>query len=229
MTANARFSFTLTRTSVRMPFGSSMPSRNLSAWRPQTLPPSLTLTIVQDMTTIIRERLAMLVKNGVIGIVLVIAVMSLFFHPAYAIWAALGLPVAFLGAFAVMAMTGLSLNMITLVALLMAIGIVMDDSIVISDAIAEEPRTAGTAMTRAIRGTQKVLPGVLSSFLTTVAVFGAALVPGWRPRRRAGSSTDRADCCARCEPDRSLLRPAASPCTWAERRRQTLLPVPRHL
>ncbi|MDV4146086.1 efflux RND transporter permease subunit [Shimia sp. FJ5] len=137
----------------------------------QTLPPSLTLTIVQDMTTIIRERLAMLVKNGVIGIVLVIAVMSLFFHPAYAIWAALGLPVAFLGAFAVMAMTGLSLNMITLVALLMAIGIVMDDSIVISDAIAEEPRTAGTAMTRAIRGTQKVLPGVLSSFLTTVAVF----------------------------------------------------------
>ncbi len=136
-----------------------------------TLPPALTITVVQDMTTIIRDRLAMLVKNGVIGLVLVIAVMSLFFHPAYAIWAAFGLPVAFLGAFAVMAVTGLSLNMITLVALLMAIGIVMDDSIVITDAIAEEPTASGSALVRAIKGTKKVMPGVLSSFITTVAVF----------------------------------------------------------
>lgn len=135
------------------------------------LPPALTVTVVQDMTTIIRDRLAMLVKNGVIGLVLVIAVMSLFFRPAYAIWAAFGLPVAFLGAFAVMAVTGLSLNMITLVALLMAIGIVMDDSIVISDAIAQEPAASGSALARAIKGTKKVMPGVLSSFITTVAVF----------------------------------------------------------
>ncbi|MCW8842355.1 MAG: efflux RND transporter permease subunit, partial [Rhodobacteraceae bacterium] len=136
-----------------------------------TLPASLTITLVQDMTSIVRDRLAMLVKNGVIGLVLVIAVMSLFFRPGYAIWAAFGLPVAFLGAFAMMALTGLSLNMITLVALLMAIGIVMDDSIVITDAIAEEPTTSGTPPERAIAGTKKVMSGVLSSFITTVAVF----------------------------------------------------------
>ena len=134
-------------------------------------PPSLRIEVVQDMTSIVRDRLAMLVKNGVIGLVLVIAVMSLFFRPGYAIWAAFGLPVAFLGSFAIMALTGLSLNMITLVALLMAIGIVMDDSIVITDAIAEQPESAGPPLARAIAGTKKVLPGVLSSFLTTVAVF----------------------------------------------------------
>lgn len=136
-----------------------------------TLPGSVHIGIVQDMTSIVRDRLAMLVKNGAIGLILVVAVMSLFFRPGYAIWAAMGLPVAFLGAFVVMALTGLSLNMITLVALLMAIGIVMDDSIVISDAIADAAASGASRRDAAIEGTMRVLPGVLSSFATTVAIF----------------------------------------------------------
>ncbi|MEI4233919.1 efflux RND transporter permease subunit [Roseovarius sp. D22-M7] len=135
------------------------------------LPPAIRIEVVQDMTSIVRDRLTMLVQNGVIGLILVVGVMSLFFRPGYAIWAALGLPVAFLGAFVVMAVTGLSLNMITLVALLMAIGIVMDDSIVISDAIADEARNGASRIEAAIAGTRRVLPGVLSSFATTVAIF----------------------------------------------------------
>ena len=137
----------------------------------RAVPPSLRIEVVQDMTTIVRDRLAMLVRNGLAGLVLVVAVMSLFFRPGYAIWAALGLPVAFLGAFVAMALTGLTLNMITLVALLMAIGIVMDDSIVISDAIAEEAARGTSRIDAAIVGTRRVLPGVLSSFATTVAIF----------------------------------------------------------
>jgi len=134
-------------------------------------PPSLRVEVVQDMTSIVRDRLRMLVENGILGLVLVVAVMSLFFRPRYAIWAALGLPVAFLGAFVAMALTGLTLNMITLVALLMAIGIVMDDSIVISDAIAEKSAAGASPLEAAIAGTRLVLPGVLSSFITTVAIF----------------------------------------------------------
>lgn len=135
------------------------------------VPPSLRLEVVQDMTSIVRDRLTMLVQNGILGLILVVAVMSLFFRPRYAIWAAVGLPVAFLGAFIAMALTGLTLNMITLVALLMAIGIVMDDSIVISDAIAEEAAAGATRIEAAIAGTRRVLPGVVASFLTTVAIF----------------------------------------------------------
>ncbi|HTN35309.1 MAG TPA: efflux RND transporter permease subunit [Marinobacter sp.] len=129
------------------------------------------LTITQDMTSIVRDRLEMLVVNGVQGFALVVLVMSLFFRPRFAIWAVLGLPAAFMGAFLVMALTGLTLNMITLVALLMAIGIVMDDAIVITDNIANHALESNSPLDAVVSGTRQVLPGVLSSFLTTVAVF----------------------------------------------------------
>jgi multidrug efflux pump subunit AcrB len=129
------------------------------------------LTLTQDMTSIVRDRLEMLVINGLIGLALVVLVMSLFFGPRLALWAVLGLPAAFMGAFVVMALTGLSLNMITLVGLLMAIGIVMDDAIVITDNVAAHALEHASPLTAVVEGTRRVLPGVLSSFLTTVAVF----------------------------------------------------------
>ena len=131
----------------------------------------LRLSLTQDMTSIVRDRLQMLVSNGLVGLVLVVAVMSLFFRPRLAMWAVLGLPVAFMGAFFVMGVMGLSLNMITLVALLMAIGIVMDDAVVITDNIVAHAGEQKTSLEAVIAGTRQVLPGVLSSFLTTVSVF----------------------------------------------------------
>jgi multidrug efflux pump subunit AcrB len=133
--------------------------------------PGVRLAITQDMTSIVRDRLQMLVANGIVGLLLVAAVMSLFFRPRLALWAVFGLPVAFAGAFAAMALFGLSLNMITLVALLMAIGIVMDDAVVITDNIAAQAARQRSPLEAVAHGTREVLPGVLSSFLTTVAVF----------------------------------------------------------
>ncbi|PSF07153.1 AcrB/AcrD/AcrF family protein [Marinobacter fuscus] len=129
------------------------------------------LKITQNMTSIVRDRLQMLVGNGITGLLLVGLVMALFFRPRLAFWALFGLPTAFTGAFVVMALTGLSLNMITLVALLMAIGIVMDDSVVITDNIAQWHADGNNPLEAAARGTQEILPGVLSSFLTTISVF----------------------------------------------------------
>ncbi|SDN92846.1 Multidrug efflux pump subunit AcrB [Halomonas shengliensis] len=131
----------------------------------------VSLSVTQDMTSIVRDRLQMLVANGIMGLALVVLVMSLFFRPRLALWAVLGLPAAFMGAFAVMALTGLSMNMITLVALLMAIGIVMDDAIVITDNIAAHAGEGTTPLEAVVTGTRQVLPGVLSSFLTTASVF----------------------------------------------------------
>ncbi|WP_341582589.1 efflux RND transporter permease subunit [Marinobacter metalliresistant] len=129
------------------------------------------LEITQDMTSIVKDRLQMLVANGITGLLLVGLVMALFFRPRLAFWALFGLPAAFAGAFVMMVLTGLSLNMITLVALLMAIGIVMDDSVVITDNIAQRAAEGCSPLEAAVTGTQEILPGVLSSFLTTVAVF----------------------------------------------------------
>lgn len=131
----------------------------------------LRLVVTQDLTSIVRDRLRMLVENGIMGLVLVVAVMSLFFRPRLALWAVLGLPVAFMGAFFVMGVAALSLNMITMVALLMAIGIVMDDAVVITDNVAAHAGEHPGALEAVVAGTRQVLPGVLSSFLTTVAVF----------------------------------------------------------
>ncbi len=130
------------------------------------------LTITQDMTSIVADRLAMLVSNGIMGLVLVAITMSLFYRPRLAIWAILGLPIAFAGSFAVMSLLGLSLNMITLVGLLVAIGIVMDDSVVITDSIYEHISHGEGALDAVVHGVKQVMPGVMSSFLTTVAVFG---------------------------------------------------------
>jgi len=131
----------------------------------------LQLTLTQNMTSIVRDRLEMLVSNGIAGLALLIVVMGLFFRPRLALWAVLGLPVAFMGAFFVMSLSGLSLNMITLVALLMAIGIVMDDAVVIVDNIAVQARNGASPLDAVVEGTRQVLPGVVSSFLTTVWVF----------------------------------------------------------
>lgn len=138
----------------------------------EVLPDTLRLEIVKDMTSIVRDRLLMLVENGLMGLVLVVGVMSLFFRPGFAIWAAMGLPVAFMGAFAGMAWQGLSLNMMTLVALLMAIGLVVDSAIVITDSVAETAARGATRIDAVVNGTLAVAPGVLSSFITTIAVLG---------------------------------------------------------
>ena len=132
---------------------------------------NIELTITQDMTSIISDRLEMLVKNGIQGLILVVLIMSLFFRPKLALWAVFGLPSAFMGAFLVMSLTGLSLNMITMVALLMAIGIVMDDAIVIADNIVANSLPGRSPLEVVSQATLQVLPGVLSSFLTTVSVF----------------------------------------------------------
>ncbi|KPP98805.1 efflux RND transporter permease subunit [Marinobacter sp. HL-58] len=132
---------------------------------------TVTLEITQDMTSIVKDRLQMLVGNGITGLLLVGLVMALFFRPRLAFWALFGLPAAFAGAFVMMVLTGLSLNMITLVALLMAIGIVMDDSVVITENIARRASEGATPLEAAASGTLEILPGVISSFLTTVSVF----------------------------------------------------------
>lgn len=132
----------------------------------------LHFAITQNMTSIVQDRLQMLVSNGVSGLLLLIVVLALFFRLRLAVWTMVGLPVAFMGAFVVMGLSGLSLNMITLVALLMAIGIVMDDAVVIVDNVAVHAQRGASPLQAVVQGTQQVLPSVISSFLTTVWVFG---------------------------------------------------------
>jgi hydrophobic/amphiphilic exporter-1 (mainly G- bacteria), HAE1 family len=134
-------------------------------------PPGVTFALTQDVASIVEDRLTMVVVNGLQGLVLVLLTTWLFFRLRYAFWVAMALPVSFLGTLFVMSWIGYSLNMITLVALLVAIGLLVDNAVVISENIISKLQRGLAPLEAAIQGTWEVAPGVTASFLTTVAVF----------------------------------------------------------
>ncbi|MEJ2123283.1 MAG: efflux RND transporter permease subunit [Alphaproteobacteria bacterium] len=136
-------------------------------------PPGVDLVVVKDMSSIVRDRLDMILNNGAQGLVLVFLAMWLFFGFRYSFWIAMGLPVSFAGAIALMVLIGFSINMLTMVALLIVIGLLMDDAIVISENVATKRQKGLSPVEAAIQGARQVLPGVVSSFLTTVCIFGS--------------------------------------------------------
>lgn len=135
-------------------------------------PRGISLDISSDVTTNIRDRLRIVISNGAQGLVLVFLTMWVFFSLRFSFWVTMGLPVSFLGAVFVMDALGYSLNMMTMVGLLVAIGLLMDDAIVISENVAAQLRKGKKSLDAAISGTIQVMPGVLSSFLTTAMVVG---------------------------------------------------------
>lgn len=145
--------------------------RNFIVQERERAPPGVRFTFTQDISSIVSDRLQMLVKNGLQGLVLVFLVMWLFFRLRFAFWVAMGLPVAFLGGLFLMSVLGQSINMISMVALLIGVGLLMDDAIVIAENIAAHLKQGKSPLSAAVDGTQQVMPGVISSFLTTTAVF----------------------------------------------------------
>jgi hydrophobic/amphiphilic exporter-1 (mainly G- bacteria), HAE1 family len=137
-----------------------------------TAHPDVKLTVINDTSTLVQERISLLVKNGVQGCILVFFVMWLFFNARLSFWVVFSLPVSFLAAFALVPSFGLSINMLTMVGLLMAIGVLMDDGIVIAENIARRRQEGEPAMIAAVNGVKEVADGVLSSFLTTCCVLG---------------------------------------------------------
>ena len=142
----------------------------------EILPEGTRLTIVNDTSTSVRDRLQLLLKNGWQGLLLATLALLLFFTWRYTLWIAIGLPVSFLGGLALMVVFGVSINMISMVALLMAIGILMDDAIVLSENIDRDYRKGKSPLDAAVDGTQRVFRGVFSSYLTSALLFGSLLM-----------------------------------------------------
>ncbi|MDH3475937.1 MAG: efflux RND transporter permease subunit, partial [Rhodospirillales bacterium] len=134
-------------------------------------PPGVVLELTRDVASIVRDRLQMLLRNGAQGVILVFLVMWLFFSIRLSFWVVMGLPVAFLGSLLAMTLIGYSINMLTMVGLLIATGLIMDDAIVIAENIARLLREGRKPLDAAIEGTRQVTMGVVSSFATSVCVF----------------------------------------------------------
>ena len=141
----------------------------------QNLPAEVGFNLTQDFTSIVKSRIQLLISNAWQGLLLVFAVMWLFFGTRFAFWVVMGLPVSFLASAYLLAQWGISINMLSMVALLLSLGILMDDAIVISESIGHQLSLGKSPVNAAIEGTQAVARGVLSSFITTLCVFTGLL------------------------------------------------------
>ncbi len=124
-----------------------------------------------DRSVEVRDRLNLLKKNGLQGLVLVFITLAIFLELRLAFWVALGIPVSMLGACIVLLMTGQTLNMLSSFAFLMALGIIVDDAIVIGENIYSHRQMGKGFMRGAIEGTVEVLPSVAASVATTIIAF----------------------------------------------------------
>lgn len=135
------------------------------------LPNGLEITYWRDRSKVIKARLATLSKSAWQGALLVIILLALFLRPAVAFWVCLGIPMCFMGAFLLMPLFDISLNLMSLFAFILVLGIVVDDAIVTGENVYAHMRDGKDPLKAAIEGTQEVAVPVTFGILTTIAAF----------------------------------------------------------
>ena len=141
-----------------------------------TLPANLKLEQYDVRADLIRGRIKLLLVNGGGGLVLVLLILFLFLNTPTAFWVAMGIPVSLFAAMIVMSLTGQSINMVSLFGLIMALGIIVDDAIVVGEHAAWRARHGDSPLDAAVNGAQRMAAPVFSSSLTTIAAFIPLLV-----------------------------------------------------
>jgi len=162
------------------PIGVSDAVKRCIAEIEQDLPPGIHLDIQMDMSKLYRQRLELLLRNGFIGLVLVFAILSVFLEYKLAFWVTMGIPISFMGAFLFLPGMEISINMISMFAFIIALGIVVDDAIVAGENIYEYRQQGMGLLAAAMRGAQGVAVPIIFSILTNIAAFSPmAFVPGF--------------------------------------------------
>jgi multidrug efflux pump subunit AcrB len=138
----------------------------------QTLPEGLELELIFDATDMLRARINLLVKNGIIGLSLVFLLLWLFLDLRLSFWAGMGMPISIAGALVILWMVGGSLNMISLFGLIMVLGIIVDDAIVVGEAIYYHQQQPGAdPYLAAVKGVSEVGMPVFGAVTTTIIAF----------------------------------------------------------
>ncbi len=158
-------------------------ARVLDDWldevRPR-LPPGVELTVYDASWELIRDRIMLLVRNGLSGLVLVVAILFLFLSGRVAFWVAWGIPVSFLMTLFILYLAGGSINMISLFGLIMALGIIVDDAIVVGEDALAHYQMGEDPLLAAEGGARRMMAPVMASSLTTVAAFLPLMLVGGR-------------------------------------------------
>lgn len=142
------------------------------------LPPGVSATIASDQSRVFTERISLLARNAIIGFTLVFLLLVLMLDLRLAFWVSMGVPISFLGGFALFGAVGVTLNFITTFGLIVVLGIVVDDAIVVGENTDRERTKGRTPKEAAIAGVTGVAAPVLVGVLTTMAAFGPLIFSG---------------------------------------------------
>ncbi|TMP28537.1 acriflavin resistance protein [Pseudoalteromonas rubra] len=140
-------------------------------YKRRALPEHIHIHEFVDVTHYLQGRLNMMLENLAQGAILVFIVLAVFLRTRLAVWVMVGLPVSMLGAFWLMPLFGITMNLVSLFAFIMVLGIVVDDAIVIGESVCEQVESNGHTPAQVIRGAQKVAMPATFGVLTTIAVF----------------------------------------------------------
>lgn len=144
----------------------------------RVLPPGVSYAIWDDSSELFDARLSLLVKNAGIGLVLVLAALTLFLDVRLAFWTALGISATFVGAIYVIELMGTSINMFSLFGFIVALGLVVDDAVVVGENIYAERERGRSGIGAAIAGAQRVRLPVIFAVATTIVAFSPLLMIG---------------------------------------------------
>ena len=145
----------------------------------ERLPDGLEIEVWRDGSQTLRDRLEILISNGINGFILVFIVLTLFLRLRLAFWVSIGVPASFAGALALFPILDISIDVISLFAFILVLGLLVDDAIVVGENVHRHQEGGDDAHVAAIRGTQEVATPVIFGILTTVAAFMPLMVsPG---------------------------------------------------
>jgi len=143
------------------------------------LPPGISVAIWQNQADELRSRLSLLIESAALGAFLVILTLALFLDLRVAFWVSFGIVVSFVGTFAVMGLADLSINQLSLFGFILALGILVDDAVVVGENVYAEQEKGTDGVKAAIKGTQRVVRPVVFAILTTMAAFSLLVfLPG---------------------------------------------------
>ena len=134
-------------------------------------PPGVELEIMDDRSLALKDRINLLVKNAALGLTLVLLLLAIFLESKLAFWISMGIPISFMGAFLFMPAADTSINMISLFAFILVLGIVVDDAIVVGENIYAHQEMGKSKLRASVEGTLEIGGPVLFAILTTIVAF----------------------------------------------------------
>ena len=145
----------------------------------ETLPPGMEVTTLSDFSEMYRQRLDLLLRNGYLGLILVLLLLGLFLEPRLAFWVTMGIPISFLGSLWFLPVLGVSINMMSMFAFIVSLGIVVDDAIVVGENVYHHHQNGAPWFDAAVSGTREISVPVIFTVLTNMVAFAPMFfIPG---------------------------------------------------